>query len=158
MLACRAKPEQPILRFSLHHNQNYGHPVRAPFSVWGETLLVDAASAKIAYVSHADRMNILLAEDNSDDVVLLEHAFKKAGVTSHLTAVTDGLEALDYLEGEGAFANRAAYPFPDVLLLDLNMPRKNGFEVLAWVRRDANCSRLMVHVLTASPRESDAER
>jgi CheY-like chemotaxis protein len=119
---------------------------------------VDAAWAKIAYVPHAYRMNILLAEDNSDDVVLLEHAFKKAGVTSPLTAVTDGLEALDYLKGEGAFADRAAYPFPDVLLLDLNMPRKNGFEVLAWVRRDASCCRLMVHILTASPRESDAER
>jgi CheY-like chemotaxis protein len=103
-------------------------------------------------------MNILLAEDNSDDVVLLEHAFKKAGVTSHLTAVTDGLEALDYLKGEGAFADRVAYPFPEILLLDLNMPRKNGFEVLAWVRRDAGCSRLMVHILTASPREADAER
>ena len=62
-----------------------------------------------------------------------------------------------YLGGEGPFANRETYPFPDILLLDLNMPRKNGFEVLAWLRSDPRFSRLMVHVLTASSRPADVQ-
>lgn len=103
-------------------------------------------------------MNILLAEDNADDVVLLEHAFKRAGAASHLTVVSDGLEAISYLKGEGIYSDRVTYPFPDILLLDLNMPRKNGFEVLSWLRNDPRCSRLTVHVLTASPRQADVER
>jgi CheY-like chemotaxis protein len=103
-------------------------------------------------------LNILVAEDNEDDVFLLREAFKKAGVTSHLEAVTDGVEAVAYLSGEGGYSDRATYPLPDVLLLDLNMPRKDGLEVLEWVRSDPQCSRLMVHVLTASSRASDVER
>lgn len=102
-------------------------------------------------------LEILLVEDNPDDVFLLRHAIKKAGLAAHLTSVADGEEALAYLQGEGTFADRRLYPFPDLLLLDLNMPRKNGFEVLAWVRSDARCARLMVHVLTASSRPADVE-
>jgi CheY-like chemotaxis protein len=103
-------------------------------------------------------LKILTAEDNPDDVVLLEHALKKARLNSRLIAVSDGVEALSYLKGEGAFADRRDYPFPDMLLLDLNMPRMNGFEVLQWVRADKMWGRLMVHVLTASSRQSDVER
>ena len=73
-------------------------------------------------------------------------------------AVSDGLEAIEYLSGEGAFADRGAHPFPDILLLDLNMPRKNGFEVLQWIRADSRCARLMVHVLTASSLDEDIQR
>jgi len=105
-------------------------------------------------------MKILVAEDNPDDVVLLTHALKKANLTStsSLTAVADGLQALAYLNGEDPYADRAVHPFPDILLLDLNMPRMNGFEVLERVRADEHCSRLMVHVLTASARDADVQR
>ena len=85
-------------------------------------------------------------------------AFKKAEVTSRLHTVRDGLEAQAYLKGEGAFQDRNAHPFPEVLLLDLNMPRMNGFELLEWLRRDDECRRLVVHVLTGSARTADVER
>jgi CheY-like chemotaxis protein len=102
--------------------------------------------------------NILVAEDNADDVFLLEEAFKKAGVNSRLQAVCDGVEAQAYLRGDGAYADRDAHPFPHILLLDLNMPRKNGFELLVWLRQDPQHKRLIVHVMTASAREADVQR
>jgi chemotaxis family two-component system response regulator Rcp1 len=102
--------------------------------------------------------NILVAEDNEDDLFLLRQAFKKAEVPSQLHHVNDGMEALTYLKGEAAFNDRKAHPFPDILLLDLNMPRKNGFEVLEWIRQDAKCSRLVVHVFTSSSHEADVRR
>ena len=104
------------------------------------------------------RLNILLAEDYEDDVFLLRQAFNKAGLTSALHAVPDGAEAWAYLKGEGPYANRQSYPFPDLMLLDLNMPRMNGFEVLERVRNDAVCGKLIVHVLTASVRTEDVDR
>jgi two-component system, response regulator len=103
-------------------------------------------------------LNILLAEDNPDDVFIFQEAFRKAGVTHRLQVVEDGVETLAYLKGEPPYADRGPHPFPDVLLLDLNMPRMNGFEVLEWVRQDAQCLRLIVHVLTASSREVDVAR
>jgi CheY-like chemotaxis protein len=103
-------------------------------------------------------LNILVAEDNEDDVVLLQHAFKKSAKPSRLAIVGNGLEALAYLSGEGAYGNRNHHPFPDILLLDLNMPSMNGFEVLEWVRTDSQCGLLMVHILTASCRQADVQR
>lgn len=104
------------------------------------------------------RLNILVAEDYEDDVFLLRQAFNKAGVTSALHVVPDGAEAWAYLKGEGGYADRKAYPLPDILLLDLNMPRMNGFELLERLRKDPVCGRLIVHVLTASIRAEDVER
>jgi CheY-like chemotaxis protein len=103
-------------------------------------------------------LKILLAEDNADDVFLLQQAIKKAGVPAHLNTAADGLEAIAYLKGEGIYADRDVHPFPDVLLLDLNMPRMNGFEVLESVRQDPVCSRLMVYILSASSRDADIQR
>jgi len=102
--------------------------------------------------------NILLAEDNQDDVLLVREAFRKAGVSSRLHVVTDGAEAVAYLKGEGAYGDRLGFPFPDLLLLDLNMPRMNGFEVLEWLRQQPSLCRLIVHVLTASSRDADVDR
>jgi CheY-like chemotaxis protein len=103
-------------------------------------------------------LNILVAEDNSDDVFLLEQAFRKARVSMSLNVVPDGVGAVAYLKGEGAYHDRLAHPFPDLLLLDLNMPRMNGFEVLNWVRQDSRCNRLPVHVLTSSSLPQDIQR
>jgi CheY-like chemotaxis protein len=103
-------------------------------------------------------LNIMLAEDSPDDVLLLQHAFKQAGVAHRLDVVCDGSEAMEYLNGKNAYADREQHPFPDVLLLDLNMPRMDGFEVLEQVRREPRYRRLLVHVLTASSREADVQR
>ncbi len=103
-------------------------------------------------------LDILLAEDNADEVFLVRQALKKSGQTARLHAVCDGLETVAYLNGVSAYTDRASYPFPDVLLLDLNMPRMNGFEVIEWVRNESDCRQLMIHVLSASCRESDVQR
>src|SRR4051812_8405217 len=98
---------------------------------------------------------ILLAEDREDDGIIIRNAFARTTFPYRLTVVRDGEEAVAYLEGAGAYADRARYPFPSVLLLDLKMPRKDGFEVLDWIRGRAEFSSLRVVVLTSSKLTSD---
>jgi CheY-like chemotaxis protein len=103
-------------------------------------------------------LNILLAEDNENDAMLFEMALEKANVPAKLQIVSDGEQTVAYLKGEGKYADRTAHPIPDFLLLDLNMPRMNGFEVLEWIRADDICKHLIVHVLSASSRAVDVSR
>lgn len=103
-------------------------------------------------------LNILLVEDHEDDALLLRQAFSKAEVKSRLHVVTDGAEAIAYLSGEGVYSDRVMFPFPSMLLLDVNLPRRNGFEVLEWLRQQPSCRGLMVHLLTSSSRDVDVER
>jgi CheY-like chemotaxis protein len=98
---------------------------------------------------------ILLAEDREDDILLVQRAFTKGEVSNPLFVVRDGDEAISYLSGIGKFGNRAEYPLPDLLLLDLKMPRVDGFEVLRWVRQQPGFSSLRVVVLTASDQIRD---
>jgi CheY-like chemotaxis protein len=93
---------------------------------------------------------ILLAEDNDDDVSLTRRAFERAGVLNPLHVVSDGEQAIAYLKGEGLYSNRAEYPVPNLLLLDLRMPKKDGFEVLRWLRGEPGLRCLRVVVLTSS--------
>jgi CheY-like chemotaxis protein len=97
-----------------------------------------------------DQSVILLAEDREDDILLIRRSFAKAFISNPLQVVRDGEELVAYLEGEGKFSNRDEYPLPDLLLLDLKMPRKDGFEVLQWIRAHPTLRALPVVVLTSS--------
>jgi len=101
---------------------------------------------------------ILLAEDSADDVDMFRRAFKQACIEAPLHVVSDGDEAMAYLSGEGKFANRAEFPLPDLFLLDLKMPRTNGFEVLAWLRTHPTLCPLRTVVLTTSQDIKDVTR
>jgi CheY-like chemotaxis protein len=94
--------------------------------------------------------NILLADDSADDVFLIRSAFKKGGFADPIYVVSDGEQVLQYLRGQGPYANRQQHPVPHLLLLDLNMPRLNGFEVLSWIRGRQEWMCLPVIVLTTS--------
>src|SRR5689334_18954931 len=93
---------------------------------------------------------ILLAEDNEDDVFLIRRAFEKAHILNPLQHVRNGREAIAYLSGEGPYENRAEFPVPELLLLDLKIPEMDGFEVLRWVRQQPALGALRVVVLTCS--------
>jgi CheY-like chemotaxis protein len=91
---------------------------------------------------------ILIVDDSSDDVILLKRAFKKTGVANPMNWVKSGREAIAYLQGAGPFADRAKYPVPSVILLDLQMPDGDGFDVLQWIRNKFPSGGLLVVVLT----------
>ena len=104
------------------------------------------------------RWSVLVAEDNENDVLILRHVFSKLSTDVFLAFVNDGEEAIKYLRGENGFSDRAKHPFPDVLLLDLKMPRLDGFDVLAWLRNHPPLHRLRVIVFTSSGHDMDVEK
>ena len=93
---------------------------------------------------------VLIAEDREDDIVLIKRSLQKAGVANPVHVVRNGDEAISYLKGEAEFADRNEYPLPALLLLDLKMPRTDGFEVLRWIRQQPGLKGLRVIVLTSS--------
>ncbi len=102
---------------------------------------------------------ILLVEDDLDDQLLIRRAFTKARLGNPLALVKDGDEAVAYLSGDGAFADRQANPLPVLILLDLKLPRRSGLEVLRWLRSQAGAlGRTPVAVLTSSRQSEDVDQ
>jgi CheY-like chemotaxis protein len=98
---------------------------------------------------------ILLVEDNPDDIELTERALKRSGIINEMLVVRDGVEALDYLFCRGIHSGRNPEEMPAVILLDLKLPKVNGFEVLQQVRADERTKLLPVVILTSSKEEQD---
>jgi CheY-like chemotaxis protein len=105
-----------------------------------------------------ERQTILVVDDCEDDLALMRDAFKEAKCSHPVQEVRNGEEAIDYLKGEGPYRDRSRFPLPIVMLLDLNMPKKNGYDVLTWVRAQPDLKRLVIYILTASMQNEDVER
>ena len=101
---------------------------------------------------------ILVAEDDANDVLLLRRAFSKADIPASLFFVSNGQEAISYLQGEPPFNNRADYPFPSVLLLDLNMPAVSGLEVLEWLASRPERAGLVVVMFSSCMAPADCRQ
>jgi CheY-like chemotaxis protein len=101
---------------------------------------------------------ILYAEDEENDAYFLRRAFSKAGILHPLTVVPDGQEAIDYCLGNGRYSNRAEHPLPCLVLLDLNMPKKTGLDVLQSIRSAPSISTLPIIILTSSLQDEDIHR
>lgn len=100
--------------------------------------------------THATLVDILLADDNQRDAALTRRVFENAGLANHLHVVHDGEEALDFLFGAGRHLSRKGEPYPQVMLLDLSLPKVSGLEVLRRVKSDPRTQGICVVVLTAS--------
>lgn len=101
---------------------------------------------------------VLLVEDDPDIIVLLRQAFLECGLRPPIHEARDGDSALAYLEGAPPYDDRSDYPLPTLVLLDLKLPRRDGHELLAWIRDQEEFTQLPVVVLTSSGREADIER
>lgn len=101
---------------------------------------------------------LLLVEDNEEDAFLLRRALRLEKVECTLHVAEDGQEAIEYLEGTGKYADRTAYPTPNLVLLDLKLPYVHGFEVLAWVATQPACKDLRIIILTSSGEDRDREK
>lgn len=97
-------------------------------------------------------IEVLLVEDNPGDVRLTQEALKEGRIINHLSVVRDGVEATDFLWRRGEYANA---PRPDLILLDLNLPRKTGGEVLQEIKTDPSLRRIPVMILTTSKADQD---
>ncbi len=101
---------------------------------------------------------LLVAEDDADEAMLLERALRRTGSLFRMIRVANGEEAIAYVEGRGAYGNRAEHPLPQVVLLDLKMPRKDGFDVLRWRQNNPGGSRLPMVVFSSSNLRQDVDR
>jgi two-component system response regulator len=103
------------------------------------------------------KYSVLVADDSEDDRFFIERALRYSTRLQLVGAVADGAEAIKYLDGQGVYGDRQLWPFPDLFLLDLKMPLKNGFEVLEWLQMQ-DFPQFKVVVLTSSALEQDIAR
>ena len=101
---------------------------------------------------------VLLVEDNGDDVLLTTLALQKTRPGPLVNIADNGEEGIRYLKGEGIYADRVKYPFPNLVLLDIRTPRKSGFEVLQWIRKQPALSHLPVIVFSGSSESGDVQQ
>lgn len=101
---------------------------------------------------------ILIADDDTQDTMLVRMAAQRAALGIRLESVTDGEQAIDYLLGRAAYADRQSHPFPSMMLLDLKMPRLSGFDVLDFVRREPQLRRLPIVIFSSSDDPKDIKR
>ena len=116
----------------------------------------NSADLLLITASVPNRLRILHADDDDDDVHFIHKAFEHAGLNP-VHRSPDGEDALNYLQGTGQYSDRKRYPYPDLLLMDLKMPRVNGFEVMEWLNSHAHF-RLPVIILTGSVIDCDVKR
>ena len=108
--------------------------------------------------SHNSPQTVLYVEDSADDFHLFKLASRKCGTPFSLRHAADGEQAIAYLSGAGAYADREEFPYPNLVLLDLKMPRLDGFEVLHWIRTNPGTKTLPVVVLAGSSFRADIRR
>ena len=101
---------------------------------------------------------ILLIEDDEDDALLITDAFKAVGVSGAFRHVKDGEEAVNYFQGTGPYANRDLHPVPSLVLLDLQLPKMSGVDVLKWMRTQPNLKTVIVIILTGVPLDVEIQR
>jgi CheY-like chemotaxis protein len=106
----------------------------------------------------SERATILVIEDDANDLFFLKRAFGALDTKCDMQAVGDGAEAIDYLRGVDDYSNRAQFPIPALILMDLKMPRVDGFEFLAWLRREQELKIIPVVVFSSSNLPSDVRR
>jgi len=126
--------------------QNYGENI---------SRRTDGPPAQIRDTMNDGATIVLHADDDPNDLLLVKHACRAAGLPCSIESVSDGEVAIAYLSGQTTYADRASYPLPALILLDLKMPRRTGFEVLEWIRSQPNLRRVPVIILTSSRHEGD---
>jgi CheY-like chemotaxis protein len=102
--------------------------------------------------------HVLVVEDNEDDLFFIKMACKRSGIPHELHFVMDGRAAVDYLAGNGVYADRKSHPIPDVIFLDVKLPELNGHEVLEWIRSQPILRTLPVVMVTSSTHDADVNR
>ena len=105
------------------------------------------------------RFTVLLVEDDLNDIFLVKRAFRTAKISNPLQVVTDGEEAMAYLRGQGKYADRETHPLPKLMVMDIKMPRRSGFEVLEWVKGQAgSLRRIPIVIVSSSDNPADINR